>query len=115
MTLYLDTSSLVKLFIDEPGSDLVGRMVGAATVVVTSTVAYPESRAAFARLRRECPVAHTHGLGGFWALTRYDDVKRAASDPATFITSVQNVIPRVAFTGRRPPLRLPGPARRAPG
>lgn len=53
MTLYLDTSSLVKLFIDEPGSDLVGRMVGAATVVVTSTVAYPESRAAFARLRRE--------------------------------------------------------------
>lgn len=53
MTLYLDTSSVVKLFVDEAGSDLVGRLVSDATVVVTSTVAYPESRAAFARLRRE--------------------------------------------------------------
>jgi len=63
----------------------------------------------YARLRRECPVAHTDGLGGFWALTRYDDVKRAASDSTTFITSVQNVIPKVAFTGRRPPLHLDPP------
>lgn len=63
----------------------------------------------YARLRRECPVAHTDGLGGFWALTRYDDVKRAASESSTFITSVQNVIPKVAFTGRRPPLHLDPP------
>ena len=63
----------------------------------------------FAQLRAKCPVAHTDALGGFWALTRYEDVKRAASDPATFITSVQNVIPKVAFTGRRPPLHLDPP------
>lgn len=63
----------------------------------------------YARLRRECPVAHTKGLGGFWALTRYEDVKRVASDSSTFITSVQNVIPKVAFTGRRPPLHLDPP------
>ncbi len=63
----------------------------------------------YARLRRECPVAHTNGLGGFWALTRYDDVKRAASDSSTFITSVQNVVPKVAYTGRRPPLHLDPP------
>ncbi len=63
----------------------------------------------YARLRRECPVAHTGGLGGFWALSRYDDVKNAASDSSTFITSVQNVIPKVAFTGRRPPLHLDPP------
>ena len=63
----------------------------------------------YARLRRECPVAHSHGLGGFWALTKYDDVKQAAADPATFITSVQNVIPKVAYTGRRPPLHLDPP------
>ncbi|MBF5092534.1 cytochrome P450 [Novosphingobium sp. NBM11] len=63
----------------------------------------------YARLRRECPVAHTDGLGGFWALTRYDDVKRAASDSSTFITSVQNVVPKVAYTGRRPPLHLDPP------
>lgn len=63
----------------------------------------------YERLRAECPVAHTTGLGGFWALTRYEDVKRAASDSSTFITSVQNVVPKVAFTGRRPPLHLDPP------
>ena len=63
----------------------------------------------FARLRQECPVAHTDAWGGFWALTRYADVRAAAGDPKTFITSVQNVVPRVAFTGRRPPLHLDPP------
>ena len=53
MTLYLDTSSLVKLYVEETGSDLVSRLAAEAVVVVTSAVAYPESRAAFARLRRE--------------------------------------------------------------
>lgn len=63
----------------------------------------------YARLRRECPVAHADGLGGFWAFSRYEDVKRAASDSSTFITSKQNVVPKVAFTGRRPPLHLDPP------
>lgn len=63
----------------------------------------------YARLRRECPVAHTDGLGGFWAVSRYEDVKRAASDYSNFVTSVQNVIPKVAYTGRRPPLHLDPP------
>lgn len=63
----------------------------------------------FADLRARCPVAHTTEMGGFWALTRYEDVKRAASSPETFITSVQNVVPKVAFTGRRPPLHLDPP------
>ena len=70
---------------------------------------FDSALAEFDRLRRKCPVAHTDALGGFWALTRYDDVKRAASDPVTFVTSVQNVIPKVAFTGRRPPLHLDPP------
>ena len=70
---------------------------------------FDSAHQAFAQLRQRCPVAHTQELGGFWALTRYDDVKRAASDPATFVTSVQNVIPKVAFTGRRPPLHLDPP------
>ena len=53
MTLYLDTSSLVKLYVTEAGSEDVRRLVGHATVVATSVVAYPETRAALARLRRE--------------------------------------------------------------
>lgn len=63
----------------------------------------------YARLRRECPVAWTDRLGGFWALTRYEDVAEAASTPKTFTTAVQNVVPKVAFTGRRPPLHLDPP------
>jgi cytochrome P450 len=69
---------------------------------------FDSAHAEFARLRRECPVARTGALGGFWALTRYADVKHAAADPA-FVTSVQNVVPKVAFTGRRPPLHLDPP------
>lgn len=53
MTLYLDTSSLVKLYIAEPGSELVRALVGRAVVVATSAIAYPETRAALARRRRE--------------------------------------------------------------
>ncbi len=53
MTLYLDTSSLVKLYVTEAGSDVVHQLVGAASIVATSTVAYAETRAALARLRRE--------------------------------------------------------------
>ena len=53
MTLYLDTSSLVKLYVTEPGSDAVRRLVDAATIVATSSIAYTETRAALARRRRE--------------------------------------------------------------
>lgn len=53
MTLYLDTSSLVKLYVAEPGSDTVRKLVDAATIVATSSVAYTETRAALARRRRE--------------------------------------------------------------
>jgi cytochrome P450 len=63
----------------------------------------------FAELRRRCPVARSDAYNGFWALTRYDDVVAAAKDPELFTTTVQNVVPKVAFTGRRPPLHLDPP------
>ena len=53
MTLYLDTSSLIKLYVEEAGSDAVRQLVGDAGVVATSVVAYAETRAALARLRRD--------------------------------------------------------------
>ena len=52
MTLYLDTTSLVKLYLEEAGSIDVRDLVAHATVVATSIVAYPETRVALARLRR---------------------------------------------------------------
>lgn len=53
MTVYLDTSSAIKLYISEAGSDEVRRLVRDATIVATSAVTYAETRAVLARLRRE--------------------------------------------------------------
>ncbi|OOQ91400.1 cytochrome P450 [Penicillium brasilianum] len=64
----------------------------------------------FDQLRTECPVAHTSQTGGFWLLTRYDDVKRAASDTDTFVSSVKAVIPSDPRGIRRPPLNTDPPA-----
>ena len=66
-------------------------------------------QAQFADLRARCPVAHSNDFEGFWLLTRYADIERAMSDPTLFSTAVQNVVPRVATTGRRPPLHLDPP------
>jgi uncharacterized protein len=51
--LYLDTSSLVKLYVEEAGSNVVRGLVERSDVIATAAIAYPETRAAFARLRRE--------------------------------------------------------------
>jgi uncharacterized protein len=53
MTVYLDTSDLVKLYVDEPKADEIRSLVAEASVVATSVIAYAEARATFARRRRE--------------------------------------------------------------
>lgn len=53
MTVYLDTSSLVKLYLNEPDSEAVAQLVEQADVVVTSVLSYPEARATFTRRVRE--------------------------------------------------------------
>jgi len=53
VTVYLDTSSVIKLYVSEAGSELVHQLVDDATVVATSVITYAETRAALARLRRE--------------------------------------------------------------
>ncbi len=53
MILYLDTSSLVKLYVEEEGSNAVRGLVENAAVVTTNVIAYPEARSALARLHRE--------------------------------------------------------------
>lgn len=53
MIAYLDTSSLVKLYVEEEGSRSIRELVVRAELVATSVVAYPEARAALARQRRE--------------------------------------------------------------
>jgi predicted nucleic acid-binding protein len=53
MTLYLDTSSLFKLYVEETGSADVRQELGEADMAATSAVSYAEARAAFARVRRD--------------------------------------------------------------
>ena len=53
MILYLDSSSLVKIYLEETNSDLVREWVDAAEVVATSRVAFPEALSALARRREE--------------------------------------------------------------
>ena len=70
---------------------------------------FDSANAEYGRLRATCPVAHCDTWDGFWALMKHDDVAAAAANSSLFITSQQNVIPKVAFTGRRPPLHLDPP------
>ncbi len=51
MILYLDTSSLVKLYLDEEGSGKVREIVAEAEMVVTSRIACPEFYSALTRRR----------------------------------------------------------------
>jgi len=53
MIVYLDTSSLVKLYVEEDGSSKVDALVRSSEVTATSLVAYAEARAAFDRRFRE--------------------------------------------------------------
>lgn len=53
MKVYLSSSSLVKLYVTEVGTDVVNQLVAGADIVATSVVAYAETRASLARLRRE--------------------------------------------------------------
>jgi predicted nucleic acid-binding protein len=53
VTVYLDTSSVIKLYVLEAGSDVVHALVSDAAVVATSAITYTETRAGLARLRRD--------------------------------------------------------------
>ena len=49
-----------------------------------STEYAENSRSINAELRAKCPVAHTDSHGGFWVISRYDDVVAAAKNDAAF-------------------------------
>jgi uncharacterized protein len=57
--LYLDTSALVKLYVEETGTLPVVARVEQAAAVATARVTYAEARAALARHRREGALSPT--------------------------------------------------------
>jgi cytochrome P450 len=74
-----------------------------------ATEDFTSAHALYKQMRQSCPVAHSNEWNGFWALLRYDDVVNALKDWETYTTTVQNVVPKVAYTGRRPPLHFDPP------
>jgi predicted nucleic acid-binding protein len=55
---YLDTSALAKLYVDEPGQDRVEALINSVGTIVTSVIAYPETRAVFARRLSSGEITH---------------------------------------------------------
>ena len=53
MIVYLDTSALVKLYIEEEGTDMVKEITGKADVVATSRISFAEARSALVRCQDE--------------------------------------------------------------
>ena len=53
MRLNLDTSALIKLYVEDPGSAQVEQAVTGAQTIATSMITYVETRAAFSRRRRD--------------------------------------------------------------
>src|SRR5580700_1865450 len=44
----------------------------------------PHFKDIYRHMRAHCPVAHTDEVGGFWVVTRYADIMRAARDHEAF-------------------------------
>ena len=44
----------------------------------------PHFKSIYRHMRAHCPVAHTDEVGGFWVVTRYADIMRAAGDYEAF-------------------------------
>jgi cytochrome P450 len=63
----------------------------------------------WSELRARCPVARGTRWGGFWALTRYDDILRVSSSYADFTSSLGITIPKNPVSGRRAPLHFDPP------
>jgi len=92
MTLYLDTSSLLKLYVEEDESSEVRGLVDRAQAVVTSVVTFAETRATLSRLRREKRLTPTHfaeakrsfveDWAKFLTVSVTDDLARAAGELA---------------------------------
>ena len=92
MIVYLDTSALIKMYLDETGQELVYESVRSASHIATALITYVEASAAFARLLRERRVSATDyrslmvqldaSWAGYWIVDLSRAVVRSAADLA---------------------------------
>lgn len=66
-----------------------------------------------ARMRQVCPVAHSDQYGGFWVITRYEDVLAVAQDWETFSNAHGLNIPQTPGVVRNLPVEADPPEQRA--
>jgi len=63
----------------------------------------------FDAMRESCPVARSEATGGYWVMTRYEDVHRALKDPSTFSSRVVAVPEIEGERGKLIPLNYDPP------
>lgn len=63
----------------------------------------------YERLRRDTPVAHSEAHGGFWVVSRHEDVRRIAADDVGFSSASGIVIPDKRSGQRSIPIELDPP------
>jgi cytochrome P450 len=73
----------------------------------------PELHATLARARQRCPVAHSDRYeGGFWVVTRYEDVLRIAQDWQTFSSELGMTVPYMPTPFKVIPVAIDPPLQR---
>ncbi|KAK3315611.1 cytochrome P450 [Apodospora peruviana] len=82
--------------------------IDSSAAIISDNVA--EIHSEYDLFRQSCPIAYTTQYSGYYLLTRYHDIKAAALDSTTFISSVRAVIPSDPRGLRRPPLNFDAPA-----
>lgn len=65
-----------------------------------------------ARMRAACPVAHSDRYGGFWVVTKYDDVLAIGQDWATFSSAHGLTVPPSPIAVRNLPVEIDPPLHR---
>lgn len=73
----------------------------------------PVLQPTLASLRAGCPVAHSDQHGGFWVVTRYEDVRTVAQDWQTYTSEQGLNIPQTPGVVRNLPVEVDPPAQRA--
>ena len=63
----------------------------------------------YEQLRQECPVAYSDAYGGFWVISKYEDIRRVALDDHTFSSENSIVIPPKLVQRRALPIESDPP------
>lgn len=77
-----------------------------------NTASFQENLELMDRARHGCPVARSERQGGYWLITRYEDVRTVLSDPGRFSSRNGLALPRNPDRPPTPPIDQDGPAHR---